>query len=344
MLAEYYGQDQDENGRCAATLGRIALPPSSTKHNGRTTRPPDLASDRSAVATHGPHVRAGSYLSSRSDVPSGPISTLLQAATRTATLGSLVTNTLSPASQISTQEKCVSDLCSNIRKWREQEQCDPGLIPDSRPEEPKLYVVYQAMNNPGEYRDRTPELSLGRVLARVPGAPWLGYRDKVHLAIMISTTVLQLHSTPWLSDFLSPADILFLGKQDENYYREFFLRKNLRLPRVPKILCHKLLHMPQRDPILLSLGFVLISLLLGNILEFDDIICESCRIERQWVAAQEVLRRVRQESPNYFRAVAWCLDGELHGLQRHKMQGELNFERKVYSGIIAPLKADLEAL
>lgn len=266
-----------------------------------------------------------------------------QAATRTATFGGLFRITLAPASRILKQEQCVSDLCSSIRKWREQEQTDPGLIPYVQPEESKLYVVYRAINNLKEYRDRKSELTLEGVLARVPGAPWLRYGDKVRLAVRIATGVLQLHSSPWLADSLSPADILFLGKQNESCYRELFLRKNLRVPRVPKIFCNKPLHMPQRDLVLLSLGFVLIRLLLGNILEFDDVFCESCRIERQWVAAQSLLRRVRQESHNYFSAVARCLDGELHGL-RHRVQGELNFERKVYSGIIAPLKADLEAL
>ncbi len=65
---------------------------------------PDLAmvSDRSAVAIRRSNASTECYLGSRDCVPSSPISTLLQAATRTATLGTLVMNPLTPASQVST--------------------------------------------------------------------------------------------------------------------------------------------------------------------------------------------------------------------------------------------------
>jgi hypothetical protein len=239
----------------------------------------------------------------------------------------------------------ILDLCSKVRASQKSRQTDSyGFITDGsfQAVDPKRrYQVYPLEVEDREDSHLWSSISLSEVLRRSKSAPPLGYGDKLRLAVVIATSVLQLYQTPWLPHALTADDIFFIQKRYNHVYESAFIMR--RLPEQNS--GYTSLSKP-RDPTLLSLGFLLIELLLGqtiithkNPTELSNSIID---LEETYIAAQNFLPRVRNESLNYFSAVHRCLDGDLHRWKGDK--NDPDFRHSMYSGIVALLKKDLEVL
>lgn len=239
----------------------------------------------------------------------------------------------------------ILDLCSKVRTSQKRQQSDSyGFITDGSFQEfstKRRYQVYPLEVEDGEESHLWSTISLSEVLRRSKSAPPLGYGDQLRLAVVIATSVLQLYQTPWLPHALTADDIFFIQKKYNHVYESAFITR-----RLPEQDSGYTALSKSRDPTLLSLGFLLIELLLGQtILTYknpEELSNSILDLEETYIAAQNLLPRVRNESPNYFSAVYRCLDGDLHRWRGDK--NDQDFRHSMYSGIVALLKKDLEFL
>ncbi len=242
------------------------------------------------------------------------------------------------------------DLCGKLHQSQNQPSTDTyGTLIDQLPSPSRRYSLHPT---PAPAAAEAPHswslISLRDVLEHKTRFPPLSYQASLRLAATISSSILQLHGTPWLPDILTSRHV-------------FFLRKNISPS--PDIYSHPVLlkHLPEagpdqpapadqtiitaeRNPTLLSLGYVLIEVILGRTLDSSpahrstgggagvDPIAD-------YVAAQSLMDEVRMKSWNYWTAVARCVDGELHKQGCGLEDGDLCQE--VYSRVVTLLERDL---
>ncbi|KAH6853264.1 hypothetical protein B0I37DRAFT_348734 [Chaetomium sp. MPI-CAGE-AT-0009] len=180
--------------------------------------------------------------------------------------------------------------------------------------------------------------------------PAVFYRDRLRLAVAISSSVLQLHDTPWLPRILTSRDIFFLQKNNAPnpvmYQRPMLLKQLPNGEAQPADIETGIAG--EHNPALLSLGCVLIELILGRPLHSGRAATAASRpgsgldLMSDVQAARRLLDEVRMKSTNYERAVARCVDGKLHRRGRGLEDGDLCHDIYRDSQVIALLKRDLE--
>lgn len=224
----------------------------------------------------------------------------------------------------------IANLCETIRKSQKTVQDFYGFITDENTSTSRQFKVYPIRPAATSNGDGNTVL-LRDALKNSPFLPLMTYKDKMKIAVAISTGVLQLYNTPWLSYNLSE-NIFFSIYDSENIYDNPFILAahkdtGVQLSR-PKSLNLK------RDPLLLSLGFLLIELICGPVLTpaNED-------FEGRYIKAQQLLPTLRNTSLNYFSAVSRCLDdGQLHAMRKD----DIDFQHNLYTGVISLLKRDLD--
>ncbi|KAH8900845.1 hypothetical protein GQ53DRAFT_740699 [Thozetella sp. PMI_491] len=238
------------------------------------------------------------------------------------------------------------NLCEKLRKAHKQKEVDSyGTIADHTAYVPRRYAVYPAPSPMGRGDGSAQStVSLRDMLEHSP--PPLYVRLK--LAAVISSSVLQLHSTPWLSEPLSSTHILL---QQENYplHGHAFVAKKVPDCDTPPIAlapgdpAHML-----RNPTLLYLGIVLIELILGQ--PFDSLrpkhqdenpLFAGSSVLADFMAAQKLLQQIRQTSANYGSAVSRCIHSDFGGGKARDLNDE-DFRQEVYSSVVALIEKDLE--
>ncbi|EGU86054.1 hypothetical protein FOPG_11541 [Fusarium oxysporum f. sp. conglutinans race 2 54008] len=178
-------------------------------------------------------------------------------------------------------------------------------------------------------------ISLRDILYQTNKSTHLPTRDRHNLAVVISSSFLQLHGSPWLPDRLDSRDIFFFTYQGSPLFTKPLLMKNL--PDRNDNHGYKTVQSPpSANPALWSLGLLLIELILGRALDINN--------KQSWGSeyfiAYELLPEVRMISLNYGTAVMRCLGGELHSTDY--LSGGADFCQDVYAGIVALLERDLE--
>lgn len=179
-------------------------------------------------------------------------------------------------------------------------------------------------------------ISLREILEQNDDSIHLPYRDRLHLAVVASSSILQLHGNPWLPDTLTSGDIFFLKKQDYPIYsRPFLMRGNSAAAGKGRETSP-----PFCNPALWSLGVLLIELILGRTLASFRSPQEVSSPLIDYSTAHRLLGEIRMASSNYGTAVTRCLGGELHN-NSYCPESE-DFCQEVYSGVVALLERDLE--
>lgn len=177
-------------------------------------------------------------------------------------------------------------------------------------------------------------ISLREILEQKDNSFHLPYRDRLQLAVVASSSILQLLGNPWLPDTLSSRDIFFLKMQDHPIYSRPFLMRSNRAGKA------SIGSPPFCNPALWSLGVLLIELILGGTLDSLRTPQEESSLPVDYLTAHRLLGEVRMASSNYGTAVTRCLGGELHN--DRFCPGSEDFCQGVYSGVVALLERDLE--
>jgi hypothetical protein len=248
----------------------------------------------------------------------------------------------------------VLDLCEKLRQSQKQAAIDTyGILIDHLPHPTtRRYSIHPAPNS--EDSPSWSLVSLREILEQKDRFPPLSSRDRLRLAVTISSSVLQLHGTPWLPTILTSHHIFFVQKPKNPtmYWHPILLRHHLPEGKdeLEPVNCQATTTtttiMTERNPTLLSLGCVLIEVILGRTLDqsrgggSSSPQAGGVDLMSDYVAAQGLMDEVRMKSLNYETAVARCVDGKFH---RHGCGLEnVDLCQDVYSGVVALLEKDLE--
>ncbi|KAF5542091.1 hypothetical protein FNAPI_10075 [Fusarium napiforme] len=178
-------------------------------------------------------------------------------------------------------------------------------------------------------------ISLSDILYRTNESTHLPIRDRHRLAVIVSSSFLQLHGSSWLPNHLDSRDIFFFTYQGIPLFTQPRLIRNLP-DRNDKPEFKRVQSPPSANPALWSLGLLLIELILGRALNVYD----NQPGGSEYSMVYELIPEVRMISLNYGTAVMRCLSGELHSMDY--LSGGADFCQDVYAGIVALLERDLE--
>lgn len=161
----------------------------------------------------------------------------------------------------------ISNLCQAMRRSRKQGvgECCGQIFDTSTTHSPGVFEVYP-VGSPNDVSDWSP-VSLGAILEGEAGST-LMYGDRLRLAWVVTSSVLQLDGTPWLSRVPSRDDI-FLTKQDGAVYiRDVFIMKRFPQPALPD--CTRVpaeTYKANNTATLKALGTLLIELIFGQTID-----------------------------------------------------------------------------
>ncbi|KAK1983526.1 hypothetical protein LZ30DRAFT_821649 [Colletotrichum cereale] len=234
------------------------------------------------------------------------------------------------------------DLCAELSRNQKQVAVDCyGMVSDQTGTKARQFGVYPQPG--GENTDTWSVVSLRGVLENPRVFPHMSVPDKLRLASVISSSLLQLHQTPWLPDILTSRDIFFLkkGSDAELKYSDVFIVR--KLPESdPKALADDPVTI-SRCPALLSLGILLLELRLGGTIEsfrnqYETPPNDAPRLLFEFLTAQRLLEQRQIGSQRYSSAVKRCLWGEFGRAVLDL--GNDDFRQEVYEKVVVLLEHD----
>ncbi|KAI1313325.1 hypothetical protein F5Y03DRAFT_338673 [Xylaria venustula] len=236
----------------------------------------------------------------------------------------------------------ITNLCDKIKRAQKQAQVSTyGMVIDHSSEGTRKYTLHPIPTSATEDTRCWSVISLKQILEKSDTSMYLTYQDRLHLAVIISSSILQLHGSPWLSGTISSNDIFFIRKKDFPFYDQPFVIKNLPVNASGLGIESPDASFP-RNPVLVALGVLLIELIQGKTIDLLRTPKEKlyAKAMQDYITVKRLLQDVRMASSNYAAAVTRCVDGEFH-------KGGLTLDNDelcegVYSGIVALLEKDLE--
>lgn len=273
-----------------------------------------------------------SHISSdRIRVSQASTATLIQSANVTSLAGQIA---LPAASTVLREPEPIRNLCHSVQTWPHGPWLDRcGFIVHESSTTRRRFNIEPALD-PFDIRHNRDFVCLRDVLDGHVSTPWLSYKQRMELAVTISTGVLHLQDTPWLHRTTLSESIVFSRNSSANLYENPFLVKGDEATGT-ELSYHSPDTLP-RNPIMISLAFLLIELMLGPVILYPG---EG--IEMQYIKAQRKLPALYAVSKNYFSAVSRCLnDATLHATGL----GEGEFQQNMYTGIVSLLEKDLEIM
>ncbi|KAI0803735.1 hypothetical protein GGR55DRAFT_385661 [Xylaria sp. FL0064] len=238
----------------------------------------------------------------------------------------------------------ITSLCEKIRRAQKQVQVTTyGMVVDHSPQGTATYTLHPIPAPNHENTRCWSVVSLRQILEQKDTSIYLSYQDRLHLAVIISSSILQLHGSPWLSRTISSGDIFFIQNKDFPIYDQPFVMKSLPVDSSGSGNEYSGAPFP-RNPALVALGVLLIELIQGKTIDLLRTPQEEAfshnRLLQDYMTVKRLLQEVRMASSNYAAAVTRCVDGDFHSdgltLDNDKLcEG-------VYSGIVALLERDLE--
>jgi hypothetical protein len=173
--------------------------------------------------------------------------------------------------------------------------------------------------------------------------------DKLQIATKLSSNVLQLHNTPWLSDDWRSSDVFFLyrsGAIPPSIYEDPFVYGSLSPQRGKSTPNQRTTSRVIRNQTLFALGVLLIELWYGQPLEelqsAGDLNhqgtpgiawCTATRIAEEEIEFQAGKR--------YADAVRRCIRCEFGEHRTPDLQSE-SFQQAVFEGVVVPIEKTLE--
>ncbi|KAH7183267.1 uncharacterized protein B0J16DRAFT_345606 [Fusarium flagelliforme] len=213
-----------------------------------------------------------------------------------------------------------------------------GSITDDSAGQTRTYQVYNSTLLPLEAQGSIVPLS--DVLRNEDTRHLFTYRQRLQLAVSITTSVVHLYKTPFMNDLPTARNIILFQRQGVVDYNRAFLKGD----RSCLAECSSGIAIP--TPKLLPLGVLLIELIKGQSLESlrtpNEILGGNLSAFSNFITSQRLADEICQASSNYGSAVRRCLDVGFKA-QACAVEDE-NFQHNFYSGIVALLEEDLNSL
>lgn len=247
----------------------------------------------------------------------------------------------------------IEDLCLTIQRAKSGLACLGVLIDGSN----RRYRVWP-LGTPPPASELTGLLSLESLLTQ-PGA--LKKKDRLILGVQLASTVMQLHTTEWLSENWGKKDILFhqeitRGKGGgvvniSPVIRKPLVRRVFAPPGPPSLspqstqASTKSIFMPQNQS-LYSLGIVLMELWYGQRLEDLRIETDGNGIGdvtnmTDYMTARRLIDEIPEDAgEKYGDAVRRCINGLDH---RSSSLEKDDFKNEVHMKVVSPLVENLES-
>jgi hypothetical protein len=231
----------------------------------------------------------------------------------------------------------IDDLCRELLKKRKQAGCI-GFLDDDLHREYYIHSVYP----PTTHGD---DISLAQLLSRNEneGSPALLGRDKYELAVILATSILQLHSTPWMNNSNWKEDVRFVRANDKDapfaYIKRSF-NEHVQDAALPE---RGFINSPIRNETIFALGVTLIELSLGRSLRYfqteEDLgpNGEPNFLTDLSIAQRLVMKQVHEkEGARYANTVNRCINCIFDGIDP-SLEDE-QFRQAFYQSAVVPLR------
>lgn len=246
----------------------------------------------------------------------------------------------------------ISNLCQAMRRSRKQRvgECCGQIFDTSIPQQPRAYEVYP-LGSPNDNGDWSP-VSLGSVLSGEAGSA-LMYGDKLRLAWVITSSVLQLEGTHWISRVPSRDDIFLTQQGGVLYMQDVFVIKRFPEPSSPawnQVSASS--NTTNNTATLKALGILLVELIFGQTIDRlrTTLSARAASIFAQhgvpgralsdYETAMGLMDQINTRvGSNYCNAVKRCINSDYY-------QGGLDFgggpQKDVLVGVLTLLEQDLK--
>lgn len=238
-------------------------------------------------------------------------------------------------------EECTVNLCMALNTPYEEKPASYGYLIDKESSHRQFPVQPSGV---GSDSDDWSIVTLEDVLKGRKGArPLLFLRDKLSLAFVVASSVLQLSKTPWLPGTLTRDTVHFFDRDKTSPYHRPFLSKTF--PESPTRYVNDAPDGTKRrlspnNPTLFALGMLLLEIILGQSLtqlrdtafDLDD----HAFIQDYMQARSMLEQRVPLISPAYRDIVVRCMESfDPRGLD------DRDFQEEFYNGVVLKLEGIL---
>ena len=234
------------------------------------------------------------------------------------------------------EPRIIDDLCHSLRSITkcEDESC-VGRLEDEQSSY-SVYAVsrcaYQDVDATNLYdllsQNQSPSTAVSNRLTR---------KIRLQLAVILASTALQLHTTPWLDSSWNGKIINFhQGALNHPYISKVFAKATPTQPIEKPTLG------PVRNQTLFALGILLLELSTGKPLDsFKD--PQNSGPFEEFVTASQVLQAIsEEESSNYYEAAQACVFCNFRGSAKDLNLANDVFRQAFYEDVVVPLEEDLK--
>ncbi|KAF5723594.1 hypothetical protein FMUND_1702 [Fusarium mundagurra] len=237
------------------------------------------------------------------------------------------------------------DLCNTITQPIEPgTKTSYGMIFDASTPETYTYHVSSVILSKYRAQCGRTVTSLNEVLGQNRRYMILSEQDRLKLAAVISSNLLQLHGSPWMPKIVRSQDIYLIQSDDDPICDRFFVMQTLP-NKIDTCIEENTELSSMRNQALFYLGVLLIELAFGKSFELlrseRDKSSTGSQFFTDYRTAKRLVDQVKSFiGPNYGSAVSRCIDGEFHG--RGVGLEDQDLSHDVYAGVVALLEKELE--
>ncbi|XEV01668.1 hypothetical protein FSHL1_006955 [Fusarium sambucinum] len=241
-----------------------------------------------------------------------------------------------------------SDLCKVLATWNTKQKALAaeccGYIEDT-----SLRFGVYPQHDDGEFKTA---VTLRQIIlnGQKNELPPFNHVEKLRVALAVSISLLHLYDTPWLLRTLSLDDIVFFrGAQDRTQCQPplgpFLAKSSIREPAAAYPSNAVRGYRVPMNPLMLSLGALLVQLMLGYVVPELDLTSTSEITLDKLLEKHQAGERLKAETlqaggANYMAAVNWCLGSVLStaGL------GSMDFSQGFHEEVVIRLENDIKQL
>ncbi|KAL8689787.1 MAG: hypothetical protein Q9218_004618 [Villophora microphyllina] len=177
----------------------------------------------------------------------------------------------------------------------------------------------------------------GNGMNAAAGSTRLTRKARLQLAVILASTALQLHTTPWLHSSWSGKSIRFAnGSLQYRFISKVFPEES------PALEAPQPVFGPIRNQSIFGLGIILLELAMGKPLEHYKHLGQPGPFEDFMIASQLIQSIADEEGPGYLDAAQACIFCNFGSKAGNLDLDNDAFRQAVYEDVIVPLERDLE--